>query len=128
MLRPKVLPKILEQANSSGVLASLLLNKEGSLLASAQAPRDLAASASSSAASASSGPQIAVIAAIFANIWETFDQGRDLQVLLCDCEDGRIAMTQVRALLLYKSIVARLTRFLYFMKILSLSCLLRGGF
>lgn len=84
MLRPKILPKVLEQALSSGVRAAFLLNKEGALLASA----------------VTDGPgseqfQVPVIAAIFSNIWETYTQRPNLEFLLCECEKGRVCMTQV---------------------------------
>lgn len=85
MLRPKILPKVLEQAISSGVRAAFLLNKEGALLASAV-----------SDAPGSDQFQVPVIAAIFSNIWETYTQRPNLDFLLCECEKGRVCMTQVR--------------------------------
>uniref|UniRef100_A0A6B2LSQ5 Roadblock/LAMTOR2 domain-containing protein n=1 Tax=Arcella intermedia TaxID=1963864 RepID=A0A6B2LSQ5_9EUKA len=76
MLKPKVLPKILEQANTNGVRSTTLLNKEGALLAT-------------------SGEDGKVVAAIFSNIWATYALRPNLEYLLCECENGRIVMTQV---------------------------------
>jgi len=77
MLKPKVLPRILEQANTNGVKSSILLNKEGALLATA-------------------GEDGKVVAAIFSNIWTSLArQPNELEYLLCECEKGRIIMTQV---------------------------------
>jgi len=79
MLRPKVLPKILSQANSNGVKCSTLFNKEGALLAAA-----------------GDTPSGKVVAAIFANIWQSFvAKSSQLEFLICDCENGRVAMTKV---------------------------------
>jgi len=76
MLRPKILPQILAQANTNGVRSTVLLNKEGSLLASA-------------------GEDGKVVAAIFANIWSSFQELNTLDFILCECENGLVCLTPV---------------------------------
>eukprot|EP01104_Vermistella_antarctica_P001510 TRINITY_DN11569_c0_g1_i1.p1 TRINITY_DN11569_c0_g1~~TRINITY_DN11569_c0_g1_i1.p1 ORF type:complete len:125 (+),score=24.12 TRINITY_DN11569_c0_g1_i1:26-376(+) len=83
MLKPKVLPKILEQANTCGVSSTLILNAEGSLLA---------------ASGDTSSSQ--VIAAIVANIWHSFEKSGNLDVMLLDYEGHKMAVAEVSKLLL----------------------------
>ncbi|ELR24421.1 Roadblock/LC7 domain containing protein [Acanthamoeba castellanii str. Neff] len=84
MLRAKVLPQILAQANTNGVQGTILLNEEGSLLASTGA-----------------GDHV-VVAAIASNVWAQFQKlgNQDLEYMLFDCEQGRVVMTKVSTHLL----------------------------
>ena len=80
MLKPKVLPQILLQANSEGVKSAIILNKEGSLLASSG--EDMNSSQ--------------VVAAIAANIWSAYDKvHHSLEVMLFDCQEGNVAVTEI---------------------------------
>ncbi|KAL6073135.1 Ragulator complex protein lamtor2 [Balamuthia mandrillaris] len=87
MLRAKVLPNILAQANTNGVKGTLLMNEEGSLLAM----------------SGQSGDEVTV-SAIVSNIWAQYQRARgedsDLEYILMDCEQGRVVVTKVSTLLL----------------------------
>eukprot|EP00029_Vermamoeba_vermiformis_P013717 TRINITY_DN8639_c0_g1_i1.p1 TRINITY_DN8639_c0_g1~~TRINITY_DN8639_c0_g1_i1.p1 ORF type:complete len:118 (-),score=28.64 TRINITY_DN8639_c0_g1_i1:65-418(-) len=78
MLKPKVLPQLLQQANTNGVKATSLLTTDGSLLAS-------------------SGDNGKVISAIFANIWTSYEKSQvgNLEYLLSECEEGKICVTKV---------------------------------
>eukprot|EP01127_Copromyxa_protea_P012253 TRINITY_DN3172_c0_g2_i1.p1 TRINITY_DN3172_c0_g2~~TRINITY_DN3172_c0_g2_i1.p1 ORF type:complete len:129 (-),score=27.49 TRINITY_DN3172_c0_g2_i1:54-440(-) len=76
MLRAKVLPKVLEQVLSNGVEVAALLDADGSLLACA-------------------GDDGRVVAAIFANIWSSFEDRSSLEYILCELENGRVCMTKV---------------------------------
>jgi len=85
MLRAKVLPQILAQANTNGVQGTILLNEEGSLLAS------------------TGGGDHVVVAAIASNVWSQYQKLGDqshLEYLLFECEQGRLAMAQVSTHLL----------------------------
>jgi predicted regulator of Ras-like GTPase activity (Roadblock/LC7/MglB family) len=77
MLKPKVLHQVLSQANTAGVRATILLNSEGSLLASAGEDHDIAS-------------------AIFANIWASFAKcDSSIDFLLSEQEEGRVALVKV---------------------------------
>jgi hypothetical protein len=87
MLRAKVLPKVLEQALTNGIETAALLDLDGSLLACA-------------------GDDGRVVAAIFANIWSSFQDVNALEYILCELEvrfsslfsrpqNGRVCLTRV---------------------------------
>ncbi|RUS24462.1 hypothetical protein BC938DRAFT_473542 [Jimgerdemannia flammicorona] len=96
MLRPRVLSQVLQQSTSGGIKASLLMNNEGSILAS----------------SADNDRDARVYAAISANIWATYDKNcsrpgfmgesgeEGLRMVLVECEEGTIAITTVSTMLL----------------------------
>lgn len=84
MLRPKIVPRVLEQANTRGVVSSLLVNHEGSLISCAP-PEDASAP---------------VVAAIAANVWQSFERAGEEQVMLIECEEGNVAVTAVGKVLL----------------------------
>jgi predicted regulator of Ras-like GTPase activity (Roadblock/LC7/MglB family) len=58
MLQPRVLPKIIEQANTDGVKTTLLLKTNGSLLASAGGTKEMDK----------------LVAAIVANVWSSYSK------------------------------------------------------
>ncbi|KAI9203638.1 uncharacterized protein BJ171DRAFT_509153 [Polychytrium aggregatum] len=95
MIKPRVISQLLAQANTGGVHSTLLLNLNGSLLAFAGGDDRFAK----------------IIAAVVTNIWSTYQKNTcveaesasapgQLQTLLLECEEGRVALTRVDKLLL----------------------------
>eukprot|EP00164_Ancoracysta_twista_P003982 GFYU01005345.1.p1 GENE.GFYU01005345.1~~GFYU01005345.1.p1 ORF type:complete len:124 (+),score=34.87 GFYU01005345.1:29-400(+) len=86
MLRPKVLPQILEQAKGGGVVSVLLLKKDGSLVATGGEPLS-----------------DKLISAIVGSTWVSFEEhsadggciGSPLQSMMVDCENGHLLVTRV---------------------------------
>ncbi|XP_053200484.1 ragulator complex protein LAMTOR2-like [Panonychus citri] len=91
MLKPKTLSSILGQANTGGVQCTLLLNREGSLLAY----------------SGYGDTDARMTAAIASSIWISYEKyGKlaasedDLNCLLLQCEDGNVIVKRVANVLL----------------------------
>ncbi|XP_062507489.1 ragulator complex protein LAMTOR2-like [Corticium candelabrum] len=88
MLKPRALSQLLGQANTGGVLSTMLLNSEGSLLAYSGVDGE--------------DRDAKVTAAIASNIWSAYEragenafQNESLNFLVIDCEDGRVAVSRV---------------------------------
>ena len=82
MLRAKVLSSLLSQANGDGVMSTMLLNNEGSLLA--YAGTDVNKDAK-------------ITAAVASNIWAAYEKGgrmafnnEGLQFMFMECEEGKV--------------------------------------
>lgn len=91
MLKPKVLTEILGQAISGGVISSLLINQEGSLLSYA----------------GSGDKDAKVTAAIASSIWAAYEKNGkmafhsdELKMIFMDCEEGKVVITRVANLIL----------------------------
>lgn len=91
MLKPKVLNEILGQAISGGVISSLLINQEGSLLSYA----------------GSGNKDAKVTAAIASSIWAAYEKNGkmafhndELKMIFMDCEEGKVVITRVANLIL----------------------------
>lgn len=92
MLKPKVLSQVLGQANSDGVISTMLLNNEGSLLAYA---------------GSNVNKDSKITAAVASNIWGAYEKGgkmafnnEGLKVMFMDCDDGKVAVTKISTVLL----------------------------
>jgi len=92
MLKPKLLAEVLGQANSDGVISTMLLNNEGSLLAYA---------------GSNVNKDSKITAAVASNIWGAYEKGgkmafnnEGLKFMFMDCEEGKVAVTKISAVLL----------------------------
>ncbi|KAJ5066971.1 ragulator complex protein lamtor2 [Anaeramoeba ignava] len=85
MLKPKLLTKTLQQTNTDGINGTMLFNSDGSLIASS-GDRD----------------KNRTIAAITANIWQTYQKksndpliNSDLNVVMINCKEGKVIIKEV---------------------------------
>lgn len=90
MLKPKALNDVLRQAHGGGVQHVMLFKKDGALISFAtESERDAK-----------------ITSAIASNIWSIYESHRDAvqasegQLLLIDCDSGRLFVTPVGGLLL----------------------------
>eukprot|EP01100_Stratorugosa_tubuloviscum_P009066 TRINITY_DN379_c0_g2_i1.p1 TRINITY_DN379_c0_g2~~TRINITY_DN379_c0_g2_i1.p1 ORF type:complete len:121 (-),score=44.00 TRINITY_DN379_c0_g2_i1:114-476(-) len=87
MLRPKVLPKILEQVNTNGVKMALLISLKGELIASSSIQID--------------SIQSRAVAALVSNLWTTYQhQTENLTQLLFDCDEGNVVVLKITNVLI----------------------------
>ena len=90
LLDPDALPKLLGYANSGGVLATLLCNRDGAVLSAVGDQREHT-----------------FAAAIAANMWTCYEANalsavgaNELNCVLVQCEEGQLAVVQVSSALL----------------------------
>eukprot|EP00794_Sanderia_malayensis_P004163 gene4162-4717_t len=86
MLKPKALVEFLGQANTGGVISTMLLNQKGSLLAYA----------------GSEDKDAKVTAAVASNIWSAYEKSgklafhnEGLKFMFLNCEGGTVTVTKV---------------------------------
>ncbi|KAI9090991.1 hypothetical protein DFS34DRAFT_338620 [Phlyctochytrium arcticum] len=99
MLKPRLIAQVLQQANTSGITASLLLNADGSLVSFA----------------GGSDKDAKVLAAVVSNVWFAYErhgkprgaentdgiEGKEgLRDLFLECEHGRLSITKASRMLL----------------------------
>ena len=91
MLKPKVLTELLAQETTGGIMSTILLKSNGSLLAFA----------------GSGDKEARVTAAIASSIWTAYHSNikqsfhtESLNFVLMDCDDGKVAITSISDLLL----------------------------
>jgi len=89
MLKPRALTQVLAQANTDGVLSTLLLNNEGALLAFA----------------GYDNKDARVTSAIASNIWSAYEKvaracSDQLRMIILECDVGNVAIARVANFLL----------------------------
>eukprot|EP00727_Mastigamoeba_balamuthi_P011200 m51a1_g6702 putative ragulator complex protein lamtor2 isoform x1 (156) ;mRNA; r:98375-99112 len=109
MLHPRVLPQVLSQATSEGVLFTMLLNLKGDLLSvsappATPEPGSLAAAAAAYAAqqqplqqpAAPAQPDPKVVGAIASLAWSSYSRaGADITQLFVECDTGKVVVRRV---------------------------------